>query len=147
MGYLVAATAVSLPFLFACTAFYTLIIYWAIPMNPGATHFFRFLLYLYLAILAAETQSLLIAAFVPIFVAALAMASFANGLWMTTMGYLIRSTSLPRFWYYTFHFINYQTFSFDLLVRNDFAGQVLPCGVDAAGRVFARSRARCSRRR
>lgn len=51
-------------------------------MNPGATHFFRFLLYLFLALFAAESQSLLIAALVPVFVAALALASFANGLWM-----------------------------------------------------------------
>ncbi|GAA5850639.1 hypothetical protein JCM9279_006370 [Rhodotorula babjevae] len=131
--YLLATTLVSLPFLFACTLVYTLIIYWAIPMNSGATHFFRFLLYLFLAISAAESQSLLVASAVPIFVAALALAAFANGLWMVTMGYFIRSTSLPRFWYYTFHWVNYQTFAFDLLVRNDFSGRTLPCGVDAAG--------------
>ncbi|KPV74540.1 uncharacterized protein RHOBADRAFT_37583 [Rhodotorula graminis WP1] len=131
--YLLASTLVSVPFLFACTLVYSLIIYWAIPMNSGATHFFRFLLYLFLAIFAAESQSLLLASAVPIFVAALALASFANGLWMVNMGYFIKSTSLPRFWYYTFHFMDYQTFSFDLLVRNDFSGRVLPCGVDAAG--------------
>lgn len=53
-------------------------------MNPGAVHFFRFLLYLFLALFAAESQSLLIAALVPVFVAALALASFANGLWMVS---------------------------------------------------------------
>jgi hypothetical protein len=45
-------------------------------MNPGAVHFFRFLLYLFLALFAAESQSLLIAALVPV--------SFANGLWMVS---------------------------------------------------------------
>lgn len=54
-------------------------------MNPGAVHFFRFLLYLFLALFAAESQSLLIAALVPVFVAALALASFANGLWMVSL--------------------------------------------------------------
>ncbi|POY71944.1 hypothetical protein BMF94_5027 [Rhodotorula taiwanensis] len=131
--YHLATTLVSMPFLFFCALFYTLIIYWAIPMNPGATHFFRFLLYLFLALFAAESQSLLIAALVPVFVAALALASFANGLWMCVQGYFIRATSLPRFWYYTAHFIDYQTFSFDLLVRNDFAGQILPCPVEPNG--------------
>ncbi|GAA5824510.1 hypothetical protein JCM3770_000105 [Rhodotorula araucariae] len=130
--YLLASSIVSLPFLFACSLAYTLIIYWAIPMNPGATHFFRFLCYLFLALIAAESQSLLIATAVPIFVAALALASFANGLWMCVQGYFIRATSLPRFWYYVFHFIDYQTFSFELLVRNDFEGRVLPCAVDGA---------------
>ncbi|GAA5983036.1 hypothetical protein JCM10908_006875 [Rhodotorula pacifica] len=131
--YHLATTLVSMPFLFVCALCYTLIIYWAIPMNPGATHFFRFLLYLFLALFAAESQSLLIAAFVPVFVAALALASFANGLWMCVQGYFIRATSLPRFWYYTAHFIDYQTFSFDLLVRNDFAGQILPCPIEPNG--------------
>lgn len=95
-------------------------------MNPGATRFFRFLFYLFLALFAAESQSLLIAALVPVFVAALALASFVNGLWMVSrvlccrqncrrlmfmslsqcvQGYFIRATSLPRFWYYTAHFI------------------------------------------
>ncbi|TKA52191.1 hypothetical protein B0A53_05035 [Rhodotorula sp. CCFEE 5036] len=131
--YHLATTLVSIPFLFVCALCYTLIIYWAIPMNPGAVHFFRFLLYLFLALFAAESQSLLIAALVPVFVAALALASFANGLWMCVQGYFIRATSLPRFWYYTAHFIDYQTFSFDLLVRNDFAGQILPCPIEPDG--------------
>ncbi|GAA5911516.1 hypothetical protein JCM5296_000914 [Sporobolomyces johnsonii] len=125
--YLLASTLVSIPFLFACTVVYTLIIYWAIGLHPGATHFFRFLVYLFLALMAAESQSLLVAAAIPIFVAALALASFANGLWMVVQGYFIRATSLPRFWYYTFHFIDFQTFAFELLVRNDFTGLVFDC--------------------
>lgn len=146
-----------MPFLFFCALAYTLMIYWAIPMNPGATHFFRFLVYLYLALFAAESQSLLIAALVPIFVAALALAAFANGLWMVSpgdsppfasatsnsanpvnpaqcvQGYFIRTTSLPDFWRYSFHYMDYQTYAFDLLVRNDFVGQILPCPVQPDG--------------
>ncbi|GAA5973014.1 hypothetical protein JCM11641_000365 [Rhodosporidiobolus odoratus] len=127
--YLLALTIVSLPFLFVCATVFTLIIYWSIGMNPGADHFFRFLIYLFLALFAAESQSLLIAAAVPVFVAALALASFANGLWMCVQGYFIRATSLPKFWYYTFHFIDFQKYAFDLLVRNDFAGQTLDCPI------------------
>ncbi|GAA6021383.1 hypothetical protein JCM8202_003594 [Rhodotorula sphaerocarpa] len=131
--YHLATTLVSMPFLFFCALAYTLMIYWAIPMNPGATHFFRFLVYLYLALFAAESQSLLIAALVPIFVAALALAAFANGLWMCVQGYFIRTTSLPDFWRYSFHYMDYQTYAFDLLVRNDFVGQILPCPVQPDG--------------
>ncbi|GAA5862294.1 hypothetical protein JCM8547_007591 [Rhodosporidiobolus lusitaniae] len=131
--YLLAQTIVSVPFLFTCSVVYSLIIYWSIGLHPGAAHFFRFLIYLFLALFCAESQSLLIAAAVPIFVAALALASFANGLWMCVQGYFIRATSLPKFWYYTFHFIDYQTFSFELLVRNDFLGRTLDCPVLADG--------------
>jgi hypothetical protein len=44
-------------------------------LNPDAQAFFRFLAFLYLAILAAESQMLVVASFMPIFVAALAIAS------------------------------------------------------------------------
>lgn len=101
--------------------------YWAIGLHPGASHFFKFLIYVYLAVFAAESQSLLLAAAVPIFVAALALASFINGALMVTQGYFIRATSLPRFWYYTFHFINYQTFAFEILTTNDVKGLVFQC--------------------
>lgn len=48
---------------------------------------------------------------------------------MVVQGYFIRATSLPRFWYYTFHFIDFQTFAFELLVRNDVKGLVFDCPV------------------
>ncbi|GAA5947430.1 hypothetical protein JCM3765_001675 [Sporobolomyces pararoseus] len=127
--YALAQSIVSIPFLFICSLVFSLIIYWSIGMNPGATHFFRFLIYLFLALYTAESQSLLVAAIFPLFVAALAIASFANGLWMCNMGYFIRTSSLPRFWFYVVHWIDYQTYSFNLLVKNDFAGQILSCPV------------------
>ncbi|GAA5822943.1 hypothetical protein JCM5353_007906 [Sporobolomyces roseus] len=127
--YVLAQSIVSIPFLFLCSLAFSLIIYWSIGMNPGATHFFRFLIYLFLALYTAESQSLLVAAIFPLFVAALAIASFANGLWMCNMGYFIRTSSLPRFWFYVVHWIDYQTYSFNLLVKNDFAGQILDCPI------------------
>ncbi|GAA5882560.1 hypothetical protein JCM16303_002042 [Sporobolomyces ruberrimus] len=125
--YALAQSIVSVPFLFLCSLVFALVIYWSIGMNPGANHFFRFLIYLFLALYTAESQSLLVAAVFPLFVAALAIASFANGLWMCNMGYFIRTASLPRFWFYVVHWIDYQTYSFNLLVKNDFAGQTLSC--------------------
>lgn len=64
------------------------------------------LAYLYLGILAAEFQSILIAALIPSFVASLAIAAFINGFWMSVQGYFIRN--LPKFWYYWAHFIDYE---------------------------------------
>lgn len=97
-AYVLANTVAVMPFLFACTLLFSLIScvvsnsilctltfktrYWAIGLHPGATAFFRFTLYLYLGVFAAESQSILIAAIIPIFVAALALASFLNGFWM-----------------------------------------------------------------
>lgn len=105
--------------------------YFAIGLHGGAAHFFKFLIYLFLGVFAAESQSMLIAATIPIFVAALAIAAFVNGLWMVVQGYFIRATSLPRFWYYSAHFIDFQTFAFEILVKNDVQGLEFSCPVIA----------------
>lgn len=90
-AFVIANTLVTLPFLFLITLLFSVIVYWSIGLNDsGAGVFFRFVAYLYLALLCAEFQALLIAAVVPIFVAALALGAFANGLWMATQGYFAR---------------------------------------------------------
>lgn len=88
--FVLANTIVTLPFLFMCAVLFSVICYWAIGLHPGATHFFRFLAFLFLALFAAETQAVLISAIVPIFIAALALCAFMNGFWMCTQGYFIR---------------------------------------------------------
>lgn len=84
-SWVIANTVTVIPFLFACTFLFTVIAYFAIGLNPSAAVFFRFLIFLFLGVMAAESQSMLIAAAVPIFVAALALASFLNGFWMVRL--------------------------------------------------------------
>ncbi|PWN31519.1 P-loop containing nucleoside triphosphate hydrolase protein [Meira miltonrushii] len=126
-SFTIASTLVIMPFLFICALAFALISYWSIGLHPGARYFFRWLAFLYIGVLAAEMQSLLVAAILPIFVAALAIAAFINGFWMTTQGYFIRTVNLPRFWYYWAHFINYETYAFALLVRTDFNNLQFKC--------------------
>ncbi|GMK57266.1 hypothetical protein CspeluHIS016_0401000 [Cutaneotrichosporon spelunceum] len=126
-AFLVSNTVIMLPFLFACTVFYAVIIYWAIGLHPGAGHFFRFLAFLFLSLVVAEAQVQLIAGLVPIFIAALALTAFINGFWMCVQGYFIRARSLPRFWFYSFHFMDFQTFAFEILAKNDLFGEVFIC--------------------
>jgi len=117
LPFILSNTLVNIPFLFLCTMFFSLICYWAIGLHPGATAFFRFVSFLFLAILAAETQALVVSALLPIFVAALAISAFLNGFWMSVGGYFIKARSLPRFWYYSFHFMDYQRYAFELLTN------------------------------
>ncbi|KAF9517569.1 hypothetical protein BS47DRAFT_1339430 [Hydnum rufescens UP504] len=132
-AYAIASSIVCIPFLFICALLFAVICYWAIGLHPGPIAFFRFLSFLFIAVYIAEAQSVLVAAVIPIFVAALAIASFLNGFWMCVQGYFIRAVNLPRFWYYCAHFIDYQasfpnnTFAFNLLVRNDLAGLKFHC--------------------
>ncbi|KAI0048707.1 P-loop containing nucleoside triphosphate hydrolase protein [Auriscalpium vulgare] len=134
--YVLANSLVTLPYLFACSLLFSVLCYWSIGLNPGAEQFFRFLGILFLAVYVAESQSAVVAAAIPIFVAALAIASFLNGFWMSVGGYFIRAVNLPRFWYYWAHFIDYQTYAFDLLVYNDFHGIILQCETLADGSCF-----------
>ncbi|KAF8316101.1 P-loop containing nucleoside triphosphate hydrolase protein [Clavulina sp. PMI_390] len=126
-AYVIANSLVNIPFLFMCATLFVVICYWAIGLHPGVNQFFRFLSFLFIAIYTAEAQAVFVAAALPIFVAALAIASFLNGLWMCVQGYFIRAINLPRFWYYTFHWIDYQTYAFNLLARSDLTGVVFTC--------------------
>ncbi|KAJ6529686.1 P-loop containing nucleoside triphosphate hydrolase protein [Mycena capillaripes] len=127
LPFVLSNTFINMPFLFICTLLFTLISYWAIGLNPGPEAFFRFLAFLYLAILAAESQMLIVASLIPIFVAALAIGAFVNGFWMSVGGYFIKARSLPRFWYYSFHYMDYQRYAFELLSSSDLRGLSFNC--------------------
>jgi len=127
LPFVLSNTLVNMPFLFVCTVLFTLISYWAIGLHPGGAAFFRFLAFLYLAILAAESQMLIIASLIPIFVAALAIGAFVNGFWMSVGGYFIKARSLPRFWFFSFHYMDYQRYAFELLTNSDLRGLTFEC--------------------
>ena len=114
--FVIANSLVSAPFMLLASVLFTLIAYWAVPLRPGAKVWFRFLSTLFISVYVAETQSILIASVVPIFVASLALVAFANGLWMSVQGYFIRLPQLPKFWSSWVHWIDYETWSFNLLV-------------------------------
>jgi hypothetical protein len=78
-------------------------------------------------LLAADADRLctVVAAILPVFVAALAVAAFVNGFWMSVGGYF--NMNLADFWQYSFHWMDYQTFSFQLLVKNEFASTLFRC--------------------
>ncbi|KAJ7742944.1 P-loop containing nucleoside triphosphate hydrolase protein [Mycena maculata] len=133
LPFVLSNTLINMPFLFVCTVLFTLISYWAIGLHPGGAAFFRFLAFLYLAILAAESQMLIIASFLPIFVAALAIGAFVNGFWMSVGGYFIKARSLPRFWFYSFHYMDYQRYAFELLTNSDLRGLTFKCVTSVNG--------------
>jgi len=107
---------------------FSVITYWLINLRAGPVPFFNYLAILYLDLLAAESLVILISAVFPIFVVALALTAFANGLWMTVGGFLVSPTVLNVFWKYTFYQIDYQRYVFSALVRNQMLGSVYQCG-------------------
>ncbi|KAF8154965.1 P-loop containing nucleoside triphosphate hydrolase protein [Crassisporium funariophilum] len=133
LPFVLSNTLVNIPFLFMCTVFFTVICYWAIGLHPGGLAFIRFVAFLFLAILAAESQALIIAALIPVFVAALAICAFMNGFWMSVGGYFIKARSLPRFWFFSFHYMDYQKYAFELLTNSDLRGLHFKCSTVANG--------------
>ena len=90
-------------------------------------HFFRYAMWLFLDLLAAESLVVLISSLIPVFVAALAVTAFANGLWMSVSGFLVSPKVLNNFWYYTFYWIDYQRYVFQGMMFNEFEGRVYDC--------------------
>lgn len=127
LPFVLSNTLVTIPFLFLCTVLFTVICYWAIGLRGGAPAFFRFLGFLFLALFAAESQVVIIASLIPIFVAALAITAFINGFWMSVGGYFIKARSLPRFWFYSFHYMDFQKYAFELLTNSDLRGVTFKC--------------------
>ena len=110
------------------TLLFAIVTYFLINLRPGAAPFFNYLMILYVELIAAESLVVLISAVFPIFVVALALTAFANGLWMTVGGFLVTPTVLNVFWKYTFYQIDYQRYAFVALVRNQMIGSVYTCG-------------------
>lgn len=131
LPFVLANSIVTIPFLFACSTLFVLIMYWGIGLNDDASAVFRYIGFLFLSIYVAESQVLVVAALLPIFVAALAVSAFLNGFWMSVGGYFIRAINLPRFWYYSFHWMDYQKYAFELLANSDLRGLEFRC--DATG--------------
>ncbi len=93
-----------------------------------------FLMWLFLDLLAAESLVVLVSVMFPIFVVALAIAAFANGLWMCVDGFLVPMNILNPFWKYAFHYIDYQAYVFQGMMVNEFKSRVYSC--DRAGDGF-----------
>ncbi|PPQ75685.1 hypothetical protein CVT26_001519 [Gymnopilus dilepis] len=135
LPFVLANTLVNIPFLFVCTVLFTVICYWAIGLHHGPAAFFRFVGFLFLALLIAESQSLVVASLLPIFVAALAITAFLNGFWMSVGGYFIKARSLPRFWFFSFHYMDYQKYAFELLTNQTWIDPI-PTKSDLRGLTF-----------
>jgi ABC-2 type transporter len=107
---------------------FSIVTYWLMNLRPGPVAFFNYVAILYLDLISAEALVVLISSAFPIFVAALALTAFANGLWMAVGGIFVTPPSLNVFWKYTFYQFDYQRYTYSALVRNQMVGSVYTCG-------------------
>ena len=106
--FLVANFIIGIPYLFLIAVIFSVIAYWLTNFRPTGDAFMVWIMWLFLDLLAAESLVVLVSSLIPIFVVALAIVAFANGLWMSVGGFLVSPTILNVFWKYVFHYIDYQ---------------------------------------
>lgn len=93
-------------------------------------------LWLFLDLVAAESLLVLVSSIFPVFVVALAVTAFANGLWMCIDGLLVPMNILKPFWKYVFHYIDYQAYVFQGMMVNEFKHRGYSCSRNADGSFY-----------
>lgn len=119
---------ISIPFLFVTTILFSVVTYFLCNFDENATGFWKYVMWLFFDLVAAESLTVLISTIFPYFVIALALTAFANGLWMSVGGFLVPENILNVFWYYTFYWIDYQRYVFQGMMFNQFENTVYSCG-------------------
>ncbi|KAK6365548.1 hypothetical protein LTS17_011267 [Exophiala oligosperma] len=127
LAFIVSNFLIGLPFLFLITVTFSVVTYWLSNFRPSGTGFWMWVLWLFLDLVAAESLVVLVSSVFPIFVVALAVTAFANGLWMCVDGFLVPMNILNPFWKYVFHYIDYQAYVFQGMMVNEFKDRTYSC--------------------
>ena len=126
-SFLAANFFIGLPWLFLISVLFSIVAYWLCNFRPDPSAFFTFVMWLFLDLVAAESLVVLMASIFPIFVVALALTAFANGLWMSVGGFLVNPTVLNVFWKYWARYIDFQSYVFQGMMVNEFSQRVFDC--------------------
>ncbi|EXJ64305.1 hypothetical protein A1O7_00641 [Cladophialophora yegresii CBS 114405] len=127
LPFIIGNTLIGIPWLFLIAVMFSIITYWLGHFNPTAGGFCMWVLWLFLDLLAAEGLVVLVSSIFPLFVVALAVTAFANGLWMCVNGFLVPMGTLNPFWKYVFHYIDYQAYVFQGMMVNQFRSTIWEC--------------------
>jgi ATP-binding cassette, subfamily G (WHITE), member 2 len=127
LPFTIANFFIGLPYLFFIALLFSAVEYFLSNFRPTFSAFMTWVLWLFLDLVAAESLIVLVSSIFPVFVVALAVAAFANGLWMCVDGFLVPMTTLNVFWKYVFHYIDYQALVFQGMLVNQFKDQVFDC--------------------
>jgi len=146
VSYNVSAFLVLAPFLFLISIVCSAIIYPSLSLNSDGGRFAVYALNLFLTLLCADAVAFLVAAIVPIFIAALAACAFVFGTFMILQGFFIRFPDIPAAWRWL-HWAGFHSYSFRTALFNEFDGTVIlkdlntypPAFVDVNGEVFLKT--------
>lgn len=120
LSFMTSNFVIGLPFLFGIALLFSVVAYWLTNFRADASTFFVWVLWLFLDLVAAESLVVFVSSIFDVFVVALAITAFANGLWMCVDGFLVPMNILNVFWKYVFHYIDYQAYVFQGMMVNQF---------------------------
>jgi ABC-type multidrug transport system permease subunit len=132
-SFLFANFLIGIPWLFLISVLFSVIAYWLCNFRPDASAFFTFIMWLFLDLIAAESLVVFMASIFPVFVVALALTAFANGLWMSVGGFLVNPTVLNVFWKYWARYIDFQAYVFQGMMVNEFSHRTFNCATAPLG--------------
>ncbi|KAF2459939.1 putative ATP-binding cassette transporter [Lineolata rhizophorae] len=127
LSFMISNFIIGLPFLFLITVLFSIVIYWLTNFRNDGSAFMMWVLWLFLDLVAAESLVVLVSCVFPVFVVALAITAFANGLWMCVDGFLVPMNILNAFWKYVFHYIDFQAYVFQGMMVNEFKERTYDC--------------------
>ncbi|PVH81201.1 putative ATP-binding cassette transporter [Cadophora sp. DSE1049] len=129
-AFTIANFLIGLPYLFFISLLFSVVEYFLGNFRPTFSAFMMWVMWLFLDLVAAEALIVLVSSIFPVFVVALAVAAFANGLWMCVDGFLVPMATLNVFWKYVFHYIDYQAYVFQGMLVNEFQTRIFDCAGD-----------------
>ncbi|KAF3917797.1 hypothetical protein ABW20_dc0104077 [Dactylellina cionopaga] len=127
-SFIIANFLIGIPYLFLIAILFSIVSYWLSNFYPSGTAFMYWVMWLFLDLLAAEGLVVLVSSIFPIFVVALALTAFMNGLWMSVGGFLVSPKVLNVFWKYWARYIDYQAYVFQGMMVNEFSRRNYECG-------------------
>ena len=119
-AFVVSNFVIGLPFIFIISVLFSIVTYFLCNFRLSASGFFYYVMWLFLDLIAAELMTVLVLTVFPIFVVALALTAFANGLWMACGGFLMPENVLNVFYSKWLMYINYQKYVFQGMMFNQF---------------------------
>jgi ABC-type multidrug transport system permease subunit len=143
LPFVIANFLIGIPYLFLISLFFSVVPYWLSNFRPTAYAFSTWVMWLFLDLLAAEGLVVLVTSVAPVFVVALAVTAFANGLWMSVSGFMVPVGTLNVFWKYVFHYIDYQAYVFQGMMVNQFGETVWDCDVVSSTRTSSQPQYNC----
>ena len=106
---------------------FSIVTYFMCNFRRDPRAFFMYVMWLFLDLVAAESLVVFVSSIFPIFVVALALTAFANGLWMSVGGFLVSPTVLNKFWGTWARAVDYQSYVFQGMMVNEFSNRKFEC--------------------